>query len=115
MASNRGARYYAATAVDISDLAEAAKAAVIFSYGVNTRTKTGEYLDHLSIVANRDNKFRIKHYDIVAGDPNALSIEYGHAFYRGVAGGGEGPKAPTGNYARPTLIMTKAFALFPGV
>ncbi len=114
MAANRGANVYAARATDVSGLAEAARLAVVFSYGVNARVKTGQYLDNLKVVANRDNNYRIKHFDVIAGDPNVLSIEYGHAFYKRPERG-VGPKAPTGNYARPTLIMTKAFALFPGV
>lgn len=127
MASQTGAALNAGTsaarAVDVSDLAAATRAAIVASYGANTRRKTGTYLRGLTVVTNRDNRGRIKHYDVgveqvptgkVSKDGeelmnNPLALEYGHAFKND-----EGELVHN-TRARPALIVTKAYMSFPGV
>jgi hypothetical protein len=107
MPAARDAGVSAVRAIEYRDLAEAARVAVVASYGRNARVKTGSYLRGVKIRTVNDNNYKLRHYVVVSEDPNALSIEYGHEFRRK-------DKTPTGNRSRPTFIMTSAWASFPG-
>lgn len=103
--ADKGCGVPAAKAVDVRDIAERTRTRVLGYYMAAARQPTGAFGRSISVEKDRSNNYGITHWHVVAHDPAAESIEWGHIqWVNGVN---------THQYTGGLYPFTRAFASWP--